>query len=166
MFCCEFCEISKNTFLTEHLRGPASEKDKRCHSGAKKTFIRTTETLPSILVRKRLIFVGFNFCGLIRYIKANSFKPSLQVFLRKLYSNKNYDDLGGLLWKPLRTPQVTTFDERLSFWIMKRLTMTCYALNGKRIWENGLTSFPLKSTRIKFTSIDDFRRKRNQLIRW
>ena len=160
MFSCEFCEISKNTFLTEHLRGPASEKNKR-----KVSFWCTTETLPSILTRKRLVFVGFNFCGLIRCIKANSFKPSRQVFLRKLYSNKNYDDLGGLLWKPLRTPQVTTFDERLSFWIMKWSTITCYALNGKWTWENWLTSFPLKSTRIKFTSIDDFRRKRNQLIR-
>ena len=47
----------------------------------------------------------------------------------------------------------------------EKINNDLYALNGKRIWENGLTSFPLKSTRIKFTSIDDFRRKRNQLIR-
>ena len=30
VFSCEFCEISKNTFFTEHLRATASEMEKIC----------------------------------------------------------------------------------------------------------------------------------------
>ena len=49
MFSCEFCEISKNTFFTEHIRTTASGMGKRKRIVLKKAAYETCETMKLVL---------------------------------------------------------------------------------------------------------------------
>ena len=52
VFSCEFCEISKNTFFTEHLWATASEKkEKRCY--LRKIIFKTVGNIAEFQTQER-----------------------------------------------------------------------------------------------------------------